>query len=75
MSLHVKLLPLAQEAHEEVAAELAMQDLREEVEVRSEGRLQDDWDVGGVEELDWVGVGLATNSLVFQLKLSTEALY
>ena len=74
MTLHVVLLPLADEAHEEVASELAVQHLGEEVEVGNEGSLQDDRDVGGVEELDRVGIGLSSDALVLQVKLNSEAL-
>ena len=74
VTLHVILLPLSNEANEEVASELAMQDLREEVEVRYEGCLQDDGDIGGVEQLDRVWVGLSSNALVFQMELNSEAL-
>ena len=75
VALHVILLPLSNEANEEVASELAMQDLRKEVEVRYEGCLQDDRDIGGVEQLDRVGVSLSSNALILQMKLNSEALY
>merc|ERR1712051_1083212 len=41
-----------------------MQDLREEVEVRYEGCLQNDRDIGGVEQLDRVWVGLTSDELI-----------
>ena len=71
---HVKLLPPAEEANEEVPLELAVKDLGEEVEVADEGRLQDDRDVAGVEELDRVWESLSTGALAVQLKLDAEAL-
>ena len=74
MALHVILLPLSNEANEEVSSELAMKDLREEVEVRYEGCLQDDRDIGGVEQLDRVGVSLSSDALILQMKLHSEAL-
>ena len=74
MSLHVKFLPLSKETNEEVALEFAVEDLREEVQVGDEGSLEDDWDVRGVEQLDWVWVGLTSDSLVLELKFDTEAL-
>ena len=74
VALHVILLPLSNEADEEVASELAMEDLWEEVEVGYEGCLQDDRDIGGVEELDRVGIGLSSNALVLQMKFNSEAL-
>jgi len=42
-------LPLADEPNEEIASELAVEDLTEEVEVGDESRLQNDRDVGSVE--------------------------
>merc|ERR1712051_807967 len=51
-----------------------MQDLRKEVEVRYEGCLQDDRDVGGVEQLDRIGIGLSSDALILQMKLNSEAL-
>ena len=74
MALHVILLPLSNKADEEVSSELAMEDLRKEVEIRYEGCLQDDRDIGGVEQLDWVGVSLSSDALILQMKLNSEAL-
>ena len=74
MALDVVLSPLAEETNEEVAFELAMEHLREEVQVGDEGGLENDWDVGGVEELDGVRVGLATLPLALQRKFDSEAL-
>jgi hypothetical protein len=51
-----------------------MQDLRKEVEVRYEGCLQDDGDIGGVEQLDRVWVSLSSDALILQMKLNSEAL-
>lgn len=42
---HVKFLPLADEANEEVASELAVEHLTEEVQVRNDSGLQNNWDV------------------------------
>ena len=67
-------MPPSEEANEEVALELAVQDLREEVQVAHKGGLQDDWDVAGVEELDGVRESLSTSALAVELKLDTEAL-
>lgn len=39
------VLPLTKEVDDKVALELLVQDLREEVQVRHEGSLQDDGDV------------------------------
>ena len=71
---HVKLLPLAEEANEEVALELAVKHLRQEVKVADESCLKDDRDVAGVEKLDGVGVSLTTSALVLEREFDTEAL-
>ena len=71
---HVKLLPLAKEANEEVALELAVEHLRQEVQVADESGLKDDRDVAGVEKLDGVGVSLTTSALVLQREFDAEAL-
>ena len=54
VSSHIIVLPLPEERHNEVAYELSSQNLGEEVNVRHEGTLQDDWDVGSIEQLNWV---------------------
>ena len=72
--MHVVFLPLSDEADEEVALELAVKHLRQEVQVRDKGGLQDDWDVGGVEQLDRVGVGLASLALAGESELYAESL-
>mmetsp|Transcript_17052 Transcript_17052/g.29342 ORF Transcript_17052/g.29342 Transcript_17052/m.29342 type:complete len:323 (-) Transcript_17052:390-1358(-) len=48
------ILPLAQNAHEDVGGCAVVQELTHEVEVGHQGRLQDDGHVGGVEQLDGV---------------------
>ena len=62
------------EAHEEVALELAVQHLRQEVQVAHERSLQDDRDVACVEELDGVRVGLASGSLALERQFNSETL-
>lgn len=52
--------PRAEQIHQEVATEASGEHLRDDVQVGHQGRLQDDGDVGGVEELDGVSVVLAT---------------
>ena len=74
MSGHIIFLPLSDEAHEEVAFELAMEYLWEEVQVGNESSLEDDWDVGGVEELDWERSGVASDTSRLQGELDTESL-
>ncbi len=74
MTSHIVLLPLANEGHEEVALELSVKYLTEEVKVRHKGSLQNDRDVRGVEQLDWVRSFVATNASAGKLKLNTETL-
>ena len=74
MTSHVVLLPLSEQLGEEVALELAVEYLREEVKVAHEGRLQNDWDVRGVEELDRVRLLIASDLPVVQHDLNSEAL-
>ena len=52
--------PRPQQVDQEVAAEARGEHLGDDVEVGDQGGLQDDGDVGGVEQLDGVGVVLTT---------------
>lgn len=74
MTLQIVLSPLANETYEEVALKLAVEHLGEEVQVGDESGLQDDWDVGGVEQLDGVWVSLTSLSLALQCQFNAEAL-
>ena len=58
------VLPLAQNAHEDVRRGAVVQELADEVEVRHERGLQDDGHVARVKELDGVGPLLAAVLLV-----------
>lgn len=66
--------PDAQQVDQEVAGELGGQHLRDDVQVRNQSRLQDDRDVRGVEQLDWVGRGLSTVASRLDGKVDAEAL-
>lgn len=68
------LTPSTQEADEEVGGESLVQELRDEVQVGHEGRLQDDGDVAGVEQLDGVAATLTALFLVLHGDVDTEAL-
>mmetsp|Transcript_14671 Transcript_14671/g.32200 ORF Transcript_14671/g.32200 Transcript_14671/m.32200 type:complete len:216 (+) Transcript_14671:50-697(+) len=59
----VHLLPLAQKVDEHVGLEALVEELREEVEVGDERGLQDDGDVGGVEQLDGIRAHLPSDLL------------
>lgn len=52
--------PSTEQINQEVATKACRQHLGDNIQVGYQGRLQDDGDVGGVEELDGVGVVLAT---------------
>lgn len=48
--------------------------MRNKEEVRNKGSLENDWDVGSVEQLDWVWLGLALNSVALDSKINSESL-
>ncbi|GMT25660.1 hypothetical protein PFISCL1PPCAC_16957 [Pristionchus fissidentatus] len=66
--------PGTEKVDEDVSAELGRKHLRDDVEVGDEGGLEDDGDVGGVEELDGVRRVLSTVSGRLDGKVDTEAL-
>ena len=74
MACHVVLLPLANEANEEVSSELAVEHLGKEVKVGNEGSLENDWDVRCVEKLHWERSRVASNTSRFEGKFNTESL-
>lgn len=75
MTSHVVILPFSKERHDEVSSEFSSEDLGEEVDVRHESSLQDNWDVRGVEQLNWVWLSETSHLLGAQRKLHSEALY
>ena len=68
------VLPDAKKADHEVSAVAVVEQLREEVQVGHQGRLQDDGDVGGVEQLDGVRANAAAVAVGHELKLDLETL-
>lgn len=54
VSSHVIILPFSKESNNEVTSELSSENLGEEVDVLDESTLENDWDVGSVEQLDWI---------------------
>lgn len=52
--------PSTEQINQEIATKACGEHLGDNIQVGYQGRLQDDGDVGGVEELDGVGVVLAT---------------
>lgn len=73
-SAHVDLLPLAEQPNEEVAFESTVEHLRQEVQVRHQGCLQDYWDIGGIEEFDRVGAISSSYLIVLNRDVDFEAL-
>jgi hypothetical protein len=70
----LETLPAAQETDDEVTVELAVQELGDDEQVGNQGALENDGDVGGVEELDWVRAGLRADLGVLDWQVHTEAL-
>ena len=66
--------PRPQQVDQEVAAEARGEHLGDDVEVGDQGGLQDDGDVGGVEQLDGVGVVLTTVAGRLDGQVNPEAL-
>jgi len=74
MSSHVIVFPLSKKSYDEIASEFSSQDLGEEIDVANESSLKDNWNVRGVEKLDWVWLLEASHFLAAQRKLNSEAL-
>lgn len=66
--------PHTQEADKDVACETRGEHLRDDVQVADQGTLQNDGNVGGVEELDRVGGALATVASRLDGQVHTETL-
>jgi hypothetical protein len=71
---HVVILPLAEKRDDEVASELPSQNLSEEINIGNEGALEDNWDVGSVEELDGVWLSETSHFAAAQAQLNAESL-
>ena len=54
LSLVASLLPVSEESSQERTLEIPEEHLREEIHVRNQRRLQDNWYVGSVEESDGI---------------------
>lgn len=74
MTSHVIILPLSEKGNDEVTSELSSQDLGEEVNVGNESGLQNNWDVGGVEQLDWIWLSETSHLSGTEAELNTESL-
>lgn len=74
MTSIVQFLPLAQQPHHQVASELFVEKLANEVQVANKGRLQDDGNVAGVEQFDGVGSSASSYFFVLDGNIDFEAL-
>jgi hypothetical protein len=74
MTSHVVILPFSKERNDEVSSELSSKNLSEEVNVRHESSLQNNWNVGSVEQLDWVWLSESSHFLAAQRELNSESL-
>ena len=74
--MDVILSPLSNEADEVVVglSVLSVEDLGEEVQVGDESSLENDGDVGGIEQLDGVGHFVTTDLSVSEGEFDTESL-
>lgn len=67
--------PSPQEVDQEIATEASGEHLRNDVQVRNQSRLQDDRNVGGVEQLDGICVVLATVTCRLDGQVNSKALW
>lgn len=70
----ITYLPNAEQLDEDVIGKAAKEHLREDEDVGSEGRLQHDRHIGGIEEFDGIGSTLPTEPVGLDRDLDTEAL-
>lgn len=70
----VVVRPLANETDKIVALVLSVEDLREEVEVAHEGRLENNGDVRGIEQFDGIRHFVTTDLSVGECEFDAEAL-
>ena len=68
------VIPDSEQVYKEVSSKLDAEHLRYHVEIGDQRGLEDDGDVGGVEQLDGVRERLSTGALAVQLELNAEAL-
>lgn len=73
-SSQLNVLPRSEEIYQEVSTEVSVENLRDEEQVGDEGSLENDGDVGSVEQLDWVWLSLALNSVALDSKINSESL-
>ncbi len=67
--------PSPQQIDQEVPTEARGEHLRDDVKVGHQSRLQDDGNVGGVEQFDGICVVLATVTCRFDREVDSEALW
>jgi hypothetical protein len=74
VAVNIGVSPLSEESNEVVSLVLSVEHSREEVEVGNESTLENNWDVGSVEELDRVRYLVASDLSVTESKFNTESL-
>lgn len=74
MAGHIVILPFSKETNNEVSSELSSEDLGEEVDVGNECCLEDDWDVGGIEQFDWIWLLESSHLSAAQTQFNSETL-
>ena len=74
MTSHVIILPLSEKRNNKVTSEFSSQDLGEEVNVGNESCLQNNWNVGSVEQLDWIWLSETSHLSGTETELNTETL-
>lgn len=67
--------PSTEQINQEIATEARGEHLGDNIQIGYQGRLQDDGDVGGVEELDGVSVVLATVASWLDGQINPESLW
>lgn len=73
-SAAASIIPHSQQVDKEVASKLDAQHLRDHVEVGDQGRLEDDGDVGGVEQFDGIAAVLSSVSGALDGQVHSESL-
>jgi len=71
---HFDILPLSNKLDKEVSLESFMEHLREEIEIRNKGSLQDNRDIRSVEQFNRVGSSVTSDFHVFDGEFNSESL-
>ena len=74
VSSHIIVLPLSKKSNDKVSSEFSCENLGEEVNVGNKSGLENNWNVGGIEQLDWVWLSETSHLSATEGKLNSEAL-